>query len=76
MAQFVATERCWQVTDDEHAVTFVDKLIGLEMSIQTFDGETPKVCAVIPPVMVGNLINTLIRFVTTGSLAIARQENA
>lgn len=72
-AQFVKSDTSWQYTDDDHALTFTDKLIGLEVVIKTFDGETPDVCVVVPPVMVGSLAKSLIAFLTTGSIAIARQ---
>jgi hypothetical protein len=71
MSAPVMMEHGFQYSTDEWTITFIDKLIGVEIVIHTWDGETPVASAVIPPEHVGSLVKTIIRMATTGSVNIS-----
>lgn len=64
----------WWKQGADKALTIIDKLIGADITITTFDGETPITNFVIPVEHVPAVIRKLIAFSTTGNIAIAADE--
>ena len=55
-------------------ITFIDKLIGVDVIVHRFDGETGPVGMVVPVDKVPELIRWLHQIVADGNVAIAREE--
>lgn len=72
----VIRDHLWQFSDEDgHTISFVDKLLGLELLVYLWETDAPlPISIVVPPEHVGSLVQSLMRFGTSGDLAIARKD--